>query len=433
MPAVVIVGAQWGDEGKGKVVDLLTERARYVVRWAGGANAGHTLVVDGKKYVTRLIPSGVLRSGVTCVLGEAMVVDPTVLVDEVRAFRAQGFLARHEDLVVAARAHLTLPYHRELDRLRDERPDNTIGTTRKGIGPTYESKAARIGLRVGDLLHPDRFRLQLARQIEALLPQLTALGGAAPDATEIAAHYLALGQELRPYIADASKLVHEAITRGDNVMFEGAQGVLLDIDHGTYPYVTSSSATAGGACAGLGIGPTAIDTVLGIAKGYATRVGGGPFPTELKDATGDLLRKRGNEFGSVTGRPRRCGWLDLPALRLAIRTSGIEGLALTKLDVLSGLERVRICVGYRVGGQTLEEMPLDIDDLAAAEPIYEDLDGWPAPGSADTPPSATKAAARFVARVGELVGRPVWATSWGAGRAETILTLDPFASADAAV
>ncbi len=433
MAVVIVVGAQWGDEGKGKVVDLLTERARYVVRWAGGANAGHTLVVDGKKYVTRLIPSGVLRSGVTCVLGEAMVVDPTVLVDEVRAFRAQGFLARHEDLVVAARAPLTLPYHRELDRLRDERPDNTIGTTRKGIGPTYESKAARIGLRVGDLLHPDRFRVQLARQIEALLPLLTALGGAAPDATEIAAHYLALGQELRPYIADASKLVHDAITRGDNVMFEGAQGVLLDIDHGTYPYVTSSSATAGGACAGLGIGPTAIDTVLGIAKGYATRVGGGPFPTELKDATGDLLRKRGNEFGSVTGRPRRCGWLDVPALRLAIRTSGIEGLALTKLDVLAGLERVRICVGYRVGGQTLEEMPLDIDDLAAAEPIYEEMEGWPAPGLSDTPPSATKAAARFVARVGELVGRPVWATSWGAGRAETILTLNPFAPADGVV
>ena len=426
MAVVIVVGAQWGDEGKGKIVDMLTERVGYVVRWAGGANAGHTLVVDGKKYVTRLIPSGVLRAGITCVLGEAMVVDPVVLVEEVRAFRAQGFLARHDNLVVAARAHLTLPYHREIDRLRDERAENAIGTTRKGIGPTYESKAARTGVRVGDLLHPERFRGQLARQIEALSPLLAALGGAAPDATEIADHYLALGEELRPYIADASKLVNQAIVRGDNVMFEGAQGVLLDIDHGTYPYVTSSSATAGGACAGLGVGPTAIDTVLGIAKGYATRVGGGPFPTELRDATGDLLRKRGNEFGSVTGRPRRCGWLDLPALRLAIRTSGIEGLALTKLDVLSGLERVRICVAYRLGSQTLDEMPLDIDELAAAEPIYEDLDGWPVPGSSDTPPSATKAAARFVARVGELVGRPVWATSWGAGRSETILTRDPF-------
>ena len=430
MAVVIVVGAQWGDEGKGKVVDLLTERAHYVVRWAGGANAGHTLVVDGKKYVTRLIPSGVLRAGVTCVLGEAMVVDPTVLVEEVRTFRAQGFLARHENLVVAARAHLTMPYHREIDRLRDERPDNSIGTTRKGIGPTYESKAARTGLRVGDLLHPERFRAQLARQIEALSPLLTALGGAAPDATEIAAHYLSLAAELKPYIGDASKLVNDAIVRGDNVMFEGAQGVLLDIDHGTYPFVTSSSTTAGGACASLGIGPTAIDTVLGIAKGYATRVGGGPFPTELTDATGDVLRKRGNEFGSVTGRPRRCGWLDIPALRLAIRTSGIEGLALTKLDVLAGLEKVRICVAYRVGGQTVEEMPLDIDELAAAEPIYEDMEGWPAAASSDTPPSATKAASRFVARVGELCGRPVWATSWGAGRSDTILGFDPFAPPD---
>ena len=427
MAVVIVVGAQWGDEGKGKIVDLLTERAQMVVRWAGGANAGHTLVVDGKKHVTRLIPSGVLRAGVTCVLGEGMVVDPTVLVDEVRGFRAQGFLARHQDLVVAARAHLTMPYHREIDRLRDERPENSIGTTRKGIGPTYESKAARTGVRMGDLLHPERFRGQLARQIEHLMPLLTALGGAVPDATEIAAHYLALADELRPYIADASKLVHDAIVRGDNVMFEGAQGVLLDIDHGTYPFVTSSSSTAGGACAGLGIGPTKIDTVLGIAKGYATRVGGGPLPTELTDATGDLLRKRGNEFGSVTGRPRRCGWLDLPALRLAVRTSGIEGLALTKLDVLAGLERVRICTGYRLGGATVDEMPLDIDDLAAAEPIYEDLEGWPAAASSDTPPSATKAATRFVARVGELLDRPVWATSWGAGRSETILTYDPFA------
>ena len=427
MAVVIVVGAQWGDEGKGKIVDLLTERANMVVRWAGGANAGHTLVVDGKKHVTRLIPSGVLRAGVTCVLGEGMVVDPTVLVEEVRGFRAQGFLAHHKNLVVAARAHLTMPYHREIDRLRDERPENTIGTTRKGIGPTYESKAARTGVRVGDLLHPERFRGQLARQIEHLMPLLTALGGAVPDATEIAAHYLALADELRPYIADASKLVHDAIVRGDNVMFEGAQGVLLDIDHGTYPFVTSSSATAGGACAGLGIGPTKIDTVLGIAKGYATRVGGGPFPTELTDATGDLLRKRGNEFGSVTGRPRRCGWLDVPALRLAVRTSGIEGLALTKLDVLAGLERVRICTGYRLGGATVDEMPLDIDDLAAAEPVYEDLDGWPAAASSDTPPSATKAATRFVARVGELLDRPVWATSWGAGRSETILTFDPFA------
>ena len=428
MAVVVVVGAQWGDEGKGKIVDLLTERARVVVRWAGGANAGHTLVVDGKKYVTRLIPSGVLRSDVTCVLGEGMVIDPAVLVDEIRTFRGHGFLRRHEDLVVAMRAHLTMPYHREIDRLREERPGvNIIGTTKKGIGPTYESKIARTGVRVGDLFRPERFRGQLARQIDALTPLLNELGAARPAADEIAAADLALAHELRPYVRDASQFVHAAIKRGDGVMFEGAQGVLLDLDHGTYPFVTSSSTTAGGACASLGIGPTTIDSVLGIAKGYATRVGGGPFPTELDDATGDLLRKRGNEFGSVTGRPRRCGWLDLPALRLAVRTSGIQGLALTKLDVLAGLPRVKLCVGYRLAGATLDEMPMDVDDLAAAEPIYEELDGWPDAGASDTPPSATRAAARFVDRVSALAGVPIWATSWGPGRSETILTRDPFA------
>jgi adenylosuccinate synthase len=418
MSVVIVVGAQWGDEGKGKIVDLLTEKARVVVRWAGGANAGHTLVVDGKKYVTRLIPSGVLRKGVACVLGEGMVVDPSVLAEEVRAFRAQGFIASDRDLVVALRAHLTLPHHRELDRLREERPGTTIGTTKKGIGPTYESKAARIGLRFGDLFRPERFKDLLARQIEVLTPSLVALGGAAPDAREIAASYLALAEELRPYAADASVFVNAAISRGENVLFEGAQGVLLDVDHGTYPFVTSSSTTAGGACAALGVGPTKIDTVLGIAKGYATRVGAGPFPTELEDDTGDFLRKRGNEFGSVTGRPRRCGWLDVPALRLAIRIAGVEGLALTKLDVMAGLPKVKMCVAYRLRGQTLDEMPLDLEDLAAAEPVFEEVDGWPE-AAADTIPAS---ASRFVDRISSLVGVPVWGTSWGPGRLQTILS-----------
>jgi adenylosuccinate synthase len=427
MAVVIVVGAQWGDEGKGKIVDLLTEKARLVVRWAGGANAGHTLVVDGKKYVTRLIPSGVLRRDVTCVLGEGMVIDPVVLVDEIGTFRAQGFLASDKNLVVASRAHLTLPHHRELDRLREERPGpGNIGTTRKGIGPTYESKAARIGLRVGDLFRPERFRTLLTRQHDVLAPRLAELGGMAPDLNEVATTYVALADQLRAYVKDASRFVHDAITRGENVLFEGAQGVLLDVDHGTYPFVTSSSTTAGGACAGLGIGPTKIDAVMGIAKGYATRVGGGPFPTELTDATGDLLRKRGNEFGSVTGRPRRCGWLDIPALKLAVRISGIEGLALTKLDVLAGIERVRICTGYRLGGETLDEMPLDPEDLAVAEPIYEDLEGWPTAGASDVPPSATRAASRFVDRVASLLGIPVWATSWGPGRLQTIMTHDLF-------
>jgi adenylosuccinate synthase len=421
MAVVIVVGVQWGDEGKGKIVDLLTEKARLVVRWAGGANAGHTLVVDGKKYVTRLIPSGVLRDGVTCVLGEGMVIDPAVLVDEIRTFKAQGFIAGAGDLVVADRAHLTLPHHLEIDRLREEKPGG-IGTTKKGIGPTYESKAARVGLRVGDLLRPDRFRARLEAQMAALAPSMRELGGTFPSAAEVTRKYLALAEEIGPFVSDASRVVHEAIVRRDNVLFEGAQGVLLDLDHGTYPFVTSSSTTAGGACAGLGVGPTRIDRVLGVAKGYATRVGAGPFPTELTEDIGEMLRRRGNEFGSVTGRPRRCGWLDVAAVRLAIRISGIEALALTKLDVMAGLERVRLCVGYRLAGRTLDEMPVDFDDLAAAEPIFEELAGWPELAGPAIPPAAQA----FVDRVSALTGIPVWATSWGAGRLQTIVTQDPF-------
>jgi adenylosuccinate synthase len=426
MAVVIVVGVQWGDEGKGKIVDLLTEKARFVVRWAGGANAGHTLVVDGKKYVTRLIPSGVLRSGVTCVLGEGMVIDPAVLVDEIRTFRSHGFIKGEGDLVVAERAHLTLPHHLEIDRLREDQPGG-IGTTKKGIGPTYESKAARIGLRVGDLFRPERFRARLARHLDAITPYVQQLGGAAPDGAAITSKYMTLAEEIRPFVGDASRAVHGAVVRGDNVLFEGAQGVLLDLDHGTYPFVTSSSTTAGGACAGLGIGPTKIDTVLGVAKGYATRVGDGPFPTELSEATGDFLRTRGNEFGSVTGRPRRCGWLDVPAVRLAVRLSGIELLALTKLDVMAGLERVKVCVGYRLGGRTLEEMPVDLDDLAAAEPVFEELAGWPETSSGASGTDIPPPAARFVERVSALVGVPVWATSWGPGRSQTVVTRDPFA------
>ncbi|HET6284186.1 MAG TPA: adenylosuccinate synthase [Polyangia bacterium] len=422
MAVVVIVGAQWGDEGKGKIVDLLTQKAHAVVRWGGGANAGHTLVVDGKKYVTHVIPSGVLRPGVACVLGEGMVIDPNVLVDEVRTFRGHGLLARDEDLVVAERAHLTLPYHKEMDRLREELPAK-IGTTKRGIGPTYESKAARSGIRVADLMRPQRFRALVDRNVAEIGPTLEAMGGQRPDAAEITSAYLALGEEIRPFVRDASRFVYDQIRAGRNVLFEGAQGVLLDLDHGTYPFVTSSSTTAGGACSACGIGPTSIDSVLGISKAYATRVGLGAFPTELLDDTGALLRKRGNEFGSTTGRPRRCGWLDLPALRLAIRLSGIGGLAITKVDVLSGLESVKLCVSYQLGGKRLDEMPLDPDDLAAAQPVYEELPGWPETASeADLPPNAQ----RYLARVSELAGIPIWMTSVGPGRVQTLLAQNPF-------
>jgi adenylosuccinate synthase len=423
MAVVVVVGAQWGDEGKGKIVDLLTEKAQVVVRWAGGANAGHTLVVDGKKYVTHLIPSGILRPGLTCVLGEGMVVDPGVLLEEIRTFRGHGFLAADADLVVAERAHLTMPYHKEIDRLREEGPGkHKIGTTKRGIGPTYESKSARLGIRVGDLLRPKRFRELLERACAEAAPVLERLGGAAPDVAQIADSYLAFGAELSPFIRDASRFVYDAIRAGKNVMFEGAQGILLDVDHGTYPFVTSSSTTAGGACAACGIGPTSIDAVMGIAKAYATRVGAGPFPTELHDATGETLRRRGNEFGSTTGRPRRCGWLDLPALRLAIRLSGIGGLGLTKLDVLAGLPSVKLCTGYRLDGRVVDEMPLDADDLAGAEPIYEEMPGWPE--GEDVPP----AAARFVERISALAGIPIWVTSVGPGRAQTLVARNPFVS-----
>jgi adenylosuccinate synthase len=434
MAVVVVVGAQWGDEGKGKVVDLLTEHADVVARWGGGANAGHTIVVEGKKYVTHLIPSGVVRAGVTCVLGEGMVIDLRTLVEEMRAFRSHGLLARNTDLVVAGRAHLTFPHHRELDRLREEEP-GAIGTTRRGIGPTYESKASRTGVRVEDLLRPERFRRNVERNVAYVSGALLRHGAALPDVDALVKEYLALGEEIRPFVQDASRFLHDAIRAGRNVLFEGAHGVLLDLDHGTYPFVTSSSTTAGGACTGCGIGPTSIDTVIGIVKAYATRVGNGPFPTELNDQMGERLREVGTEFGSTTGRPRRCGWLDIPALRLTCRLSGIQALALTKLDVLSGLDQLKLCVQYRLAGQTLDEMPLDPDDLAAVEPVYETLPGWPAlfAGGAS---SAGKtqlcgAAERYVARISELVGVPLALVSVGPGRDETIVKDNPFVAKNA--
>ncbi|MEP6655400.1 MAG: adenylosuccinate synthase [Myxococcales bacterium] len=435
MSVVVVVGAQWGDEGKGKIVDLFTESAQTVVRWAGGANAGHTLVVDGKKYVTHLIPSGVLRKNVTCVLGEGMVIDPAILLDEIRTFRQHGFLERDDNLLVAQRAHLTMPYHRELDRLREESP-NKIGTTKRGIGPTYESKAARAGIRVGDLLRPARFRQLVERSLAHIGPEIEALGGQRPTAADIIDAILPLAERIRPFAGDASRFVSRQIAQGRNVMFEGGQGVLLDIDHGTYPYVTSSSTTAGGACAALGIAPRSVNAVVGLVKAYVTRVGLGPFPTELDDATGERLRQRGAEFGATTGRPRRCGWLDVPALRLAIRISGIDGLALTKLDVLTGLETVKICTGYELNGEMLDEMPLDLDDLAQARPIYEDHPGWPEVATAGSgghfSESSLPANARaFMDRVSRLVGIPIWVASVGPGRTETIVRHNPFGVAPA--
>ena len=429
MPVVVVVGAQWGDEGKGKVVDLLTEHAHVVARWGGGANAGHTIVVEGKKYVTHLIPSGVIHPGVACVLGEGMVIDPKTLVEEIQTFRGQGLLARDCDLIVSGRAHLTFPHHRDLDRFREGKP-GAIGTTQRGIGPTYESKASRTGVRVEDLLRPERLRRNIERNVAYVAGALAKYGAAVPDVDALVKEYLGYAEVIRPFVGDASRFLYEQIRAGKNVLFEGAHGVLLDLDHGTYPFVTSSSTTAGGACSSCGIGPTCIDSVVGIVKAYATRVGNGPFPTELLDKTGERLRDVGREFGSTTGRPRRCGWLDIPALRLTIRLSGIGSLAITKLDVLDGLEEIKLCVAYRLHGNLLDEMPLDPDDLAEVEPVYETLRGWPHRAAGSAPAVKTsdlpEAAQTYLARVAELLGVSSSLISWGPGRSETIVVGNSF-------
>ncbi len=431
MAVVIVVGAQWGDEGKGKVVDLLTERADVVARWGGGANAGHTIVVAGEKFVTHLIPSGILRPGVTCVLGEGMVIDPRTLIEEIDTFKKNGRIRSAADVIVSGRAHVTLPHHRELDRLREERP-GALGTTKRGIGPTYESKASRTGVRIEDLLRPERLRRKIDENVGLVAPLLASMNAPPVDALAVHREYLAFGEQIRPYVGDGSRFLYDQIRAGKNVLFEGAQGVLLDLDHGTYPFVSSSSTVAGGACAACGIGPTSIDTVVGIVKAYATRVGLGPFPTELKDQVGERLREVGAEFGATTGRARRCGWLDIPALRLTARLSGIETLALTKLDVLAGIEEIKLCVSYKLRGQTLDELPLDPDDIQEIEPVYETFVGWerPAAGQSLRNEQDLPAGARvYLSRVSELVGLPLMCISMGPGREETILKWNPFESA----
>ncbi len=431
MANAVVIGAQWGDEGKGKVVDLYSKYADVIVRYGGGANAGHTLVVGGKKIVTHLVPSGVLHgAGKLCVLGDGMVVDPKTLLGEIAELKAQGLLADDRDLLVSTRAHAILPYHREIDGLR-ERGRSAIGTTKRGIGPAYEAKMARRGIRVGDLCRPERLRELIDHNLEELSAYIRYLGGDLPNAgarSAMADEYLGYGAELERYFGDGSRAVHQAIRQGRHVLFEGAQGTLLDVDHGTYPFVTSSSTLAGGACTGAGVGPTEIDAVIGIAKAYSTRVGGGPFPTELHDAFGQRLREAGAEYGATTGRPRRCGWLDAAALRLAVRLNGLSGLAITKLDVLGGLGPLRVCVGYRLDGKVVEEMPQDLCDLERAEPVYEELPGWDgALGEARQLDQLPAEARRYLARIEELLGVPLALVSVGPGREETMVFQNPFA------
>ncbi len=427
MSVVIVVGAQWGDEGKGKVVDILAEKAEAVVRYGGGANAGHTLVIGGRKLVTHLIPSGVLHPGKACVLGDGMVVDPQTLLEEIAACQDRGLLDGGE-LKVGEGAHVILPYHRLVEGLREEQR-KAIGTTRRGIGPAYEAKVARRGVRIRDLFRPARLRELVAQNVDELSPLILHLGGTPPTASDQATwvdEALAAGERLRPFVCDTSRWVHEAIVAGKHVLFEGAQGGLLDIDHGTYPYVTSSSTIAAGACQGVGIGPSKIDKVIGITKAYATRVGGGPFPTELHGDAGENLRKAGGEYGATTGRPRRCGWLDLPALRLGVRLSGMDGLALTKLDVLGGLPEVSACVAYKLDGRELDELPQDPDDVARAAPVYASWPGWGPIGDARTIDALPDPARRYIDAIERLAGVPFTMVSVGADRAETILLRDAF-------
>jgi len=427
MSNVIILGAQWGDEGKGKVVDLYAEAADLVVRFAGGPNAGHTLVVGDQTIIVRLIPSGILRARTRCVMAQGMVVDPGVLVSEIAALEARGHTIDGR-LFVSDRAHLILPYHPLIDGLREGAAGEgaKIGTTKRGIGPCYEDKAARRGVRVGDLRDMARVRTLVDRALAAWSPVIRDLGGEVPEADRILADLAPLAARLLPLIADTSVIVEGSLKAGQKVLLEGAQGTLLDIDHGTYPFVTSSSAVAGGACAGAGIGPTRIRRVVGLTKAYCTRVGEGPFPTELTDAVGERIRAVGQEFGSVTRRPRRTGWIDLPALRYAARVNGLDGIALTKLDVLTGLDHVSACVAYDTPAGRTRDLP--IVALATARPVYQSFAGWSedlaaARAIADLP-AAARAYVRFLE---EQIEVPIDIVSVGARRDETLLLRDAFA------
>jgi adenylosuccinate synthase len=424
MTAVVIVGAQWGDEGKGKIVDIYTEHADLVVRYGGGPNAGHTLVVGNDKLVVRLIPSGILRPSVTCVLAQGMVIDPESLVAELDEVERRGHVHVRDKLVVGERAHSILPYHVLVDGLR-EQGKGAIGTTKRGVGPCYEDKAARRGITLGVLRDLSRTEALVTSALEAWAPTILALGGKVPSVDEVMQRLRPLAARITPLLVDSARLVGKAVADKKKVLFEGAQGTLLDIDHGTYPFVTSSSATSGGACTGTGVGPTRIDAVIGLCKAYLTRVGGGPFPTELNDATGERLRKRGDEFGSVTGRPRRTGWLDLPGLRYAARVNGLDGVALTKLDVLTGHDEVKVCVAYDTPNGRTDELP--VDDLANAKPIYKSFKGWNEELSAARKLGDLPAAAReYVSFVEKESGVPIVLVSVGYRRDETIVIKDPF-------
>jgi adenylosuccinate synthase len=422
---LAVLGAQWGDEGKGKIVDLLTPNFSIVARYQGGHNAGHTVYAHGRKFVLRLLPSGILHPTVTCIIGNGVVIDPAALFAEIDELADAGIQIGSR-LSISDKAHLILPYHRDLDLLSEaRRGERRIGTTSRGIGPAYEDKIARRGIRVGDLANPESLAEAVRHNVDArnrLIGADSTMDWKPMDWKDVVARLEQAWVRMRPWVTDVSLLLARARKDGRAVMFEGAQGTLLDIDHGTYPYVTSSNATIGGVCTGLGVGPRAIDSVLGVAKAYTTRVGEGPLPTELTGPIGDRLRETGKEFGAVTGRPRRCGWYDAVAVRYAVRTNGLDALALTKLDVLDGLSELQVCTAYRWNGTLLTEMPADSAQLAACEPVYETLPGWSSPTQGvQTYDQLPREARAYVARLEEITGVPAAIVSTGSGRDETIL------------
>jgi adenylosuccinate synthase len=427
--SVVILGAQWGDEGKGKIVDLLTERVSAVARFQGGHNAGHTLVIKGKKTVLHLIPSGILRDDALCLIGNGVVLSPAALMEEIAELEGNGVEVRSR-VKISPATPLIMPYHIAVDKAREiAAGGKAIGTTGRGIGPAYEDKVARRSIRVADLMYPHELPAQLKVAVDYHNFILTQWLKAEPvDYQQVLDDALAWGEYIRPMVDDVATILHDVRAEGGNILYEGAQGALLDIDHGTYPYVTSSNTTVGGALAGTGVGAGDIDYVLGICKAYATRVGGGPFPTELNDEMGELLRKKGNEYGASTGRPRRCGWIDLVALKRAVQINGINGLAITKLDVLDGLPSIKVCVAYEYRGKRRELAPLDADGWAECTPVYLEFPGWEESTAGIRDWNKLPAAARaYLRAVEELSGCRLASVATGAVRDDTIVLDDPFA------
>ncbi len=429
MSNLVILGAQWGDEGKGKIIDLLTPYVHGVVRFQGGNNAGHTLIVEGKKTVLHLLPSGILHSKKNCLIGNGVVIDPEVLLSEISSLKNKNYLKNDQQLKISDRAHVIFPYHKTIDQLRETaRGNDKIGTTGRGIGPAYEDKVARRGIRMGDLIDP----ALLKKRLQEILPEKNlylarVLNGKEFHLEDIFQTYATFGEQLKKYVCEGSLFLEEQLKRKKHLLFEGAQGTSLDIDHGTYPYVTSSNTVSANACIGSGIGPKLINEVWGVSKAYTTRVGEGPFPTELNDEMGEELRKKGNEFGSTTGRPRRCGWLDLVVLKHAVRVNGLTGLVFTKLDVLSGIEKLKICVAYQLGSKRIETVPSRVEDLVACKPIYQTFKGWKeditsARKLGQLPVNTRK----YLKAIEQKLKVPIVLVSTGADRKESILIKNPF-------